>query len=346
MKWLKIILINFFIILFGIISLELVFGKWIFNKSQQIECFYVLCYSNTSFKHNLYSKDKIVTKYTKDKYGLRNRFKNVDKIDILLVGGSATDQRYLDNEHTWGNVLENFFHKDGKNIDIVNAGIDGQTTNGHIWNFEKWFNKIKGIKFKYVIFYIGINESDANYNDGRRKYIPLNFKNYIIDRSSVIYPLYKIIKGNFIAFKNRSYHGITDIKNHSFNFSSNLKKEYKKINKSNFEEGLTKNLNHLLLLSKKFNSKPIFITQRSLGWRILENKVQSDDLEGVRKAIYEMKSRDIILKFCNDNNILCIDSFNKFKLKNEYYYDLSHFNKKGSKNFGKFLYESLKSLTF
>ena len=142
MKWLKIILINFFIILFGIISLELVFGKWIFNKSQQIECFYVLCYSNTSFKHNLYSKDKIVTKYTKDKYGLRNRFKNVDKIDILLVGGSTTDQRYLDNEHTWGNVLENFFHKDGK--------LKGLPTKMHtiliMWAYSPYEAKIKKIK--------------------------------------------------------------------------------------------------------------------------------------------------------------------------------------------------------
>ena len=34
------------------------------------------------------------------------------------------------------------------------------------------------------------------------------------------------------------------------------------------------------------------------------------------------------------------------KFKNEYYYDLSHFNKKRSKNFGKFSYKNLKNKTF
>ena len=45
---------------------------------------------------------------------------------------------------------------------------------------------------------------------------------------------------------------------------------------------------------------------------------------------------EVILKICNENNIICIDAFEKFRFKNDYYYDISHFNEKGSKNFSKF----------
>ena len=43
-------------------------------------------------------------------------------------------------------------------MDVVNAGIDGQSTIGHIWNFQDWFPKIENLKTKYFIFYIGLNE--------------------------------------------------------------------------------------------------------------------------------------------------------------------------------------------
>ena len=39
------------------------------------------------------------------------------------------------------------------NINFVNAGIDGQSTIGHIWNFNNWFNKIENFKSQYILFY-------------------------------------------------------------------------------------------------------------------------------------------------------------------------------------------------
>ena len=60
------------------------------------------------------------------------------------------------------------------NIDVVNAGIDGQSTHGHIWNFKFWFNKIPSLKTKYIIFYIGINEKPIP-NKYDNSYSKLNF---------------------------------------------------------------------------------------------------------------------------------------------------------------------------
>ena len=43
--------------------------------------------------------------------------------------------------------LESKLNLNLNNIDVVNAGIDGQSTYGHIWNFEEWFVKLDNFIF-------------------------------------------------------------------------------------------------------------------------------------------------------------------------------------------------------
>ena len=62
------------------------------------------------------------------------------------MGGSTTDERYLNLNDTWSEQLELNFKKNNKSIDVVNAGIDGQSSFGHIWNF-KIVEKSKGTTF-------------------------------------------------------------------------------------------------------------------------------------------------------------------------------------------------------
>ena len=63
-------------------------------------------------------------------------------------------------EDTWAEQLENIFNDNSKYIDVVNAGIDGQSSFGHIWNLREWINKIDDLKINNIIFYIGINEKE------------------------------------------------------------------------------------------------------------------------------------------------------------------------------------------
>ena len=152
---LKIISINFIVFIFFYFILEILTG--IYFSPTKLKCSYVLCNKNLIYQNTLYSPYQDIF-YKKDEYGLRGRFKDVDKIDILVVGGSTTDERYLNINDTWTEKLQNKFNINSNyNIDIVNAGIDGQSSHGHIWNFKFWFNKIPNLKTKYIIFYIGLN---------------------------------------------------------------------------------------------------------------------------------------------------------------------------------------------
>ena len=61
-------------------------------------------------------KINIQIEYNKDNFGLRGRKNKINEIDILTVGGSTTDERYINLENTWAEKLENLFIKKVKFI--------------------------------------------------------------------------------------------------------------------------------------------------------------------------------------------------------------------------------------
>ena len=118
----KIVFINIFFFVFLIMVIELILGNKIYKK--KLNCEYVLCSVNLTYKNDLYNGIKNIN-YVKDRYGFRGLRKNVNEIDILTVGGSTTDERYLQTEDTWSEKLEQKINNNYKNldIDIVNAGM-------------------------------------------------------------------------------------------------------------------------------------------------------------------------------------------------------------------------------
>ena len=188
MKFLKLVSINFFIGLILIFFLELLIVK--INKNK-IKCSYVLCNYDISYENNLYEPYNKIN-YKKDEYGFRGRNKQVSKIDILVFGGSTTDERYLNITDTWTERLEVFLQKKSNiKIDVVNAGIDGQSTFGHIWNFKNWINKIENFKTKYIFFYIGINDGEVSgyfdLNNKQNLSLKQKIKFMIKDNNAFIY---------------------------------------------------------------------------------------------------------------------------------------------------------------
>ena len=170
-KYLKIIIYNllstfiiFSIVFLIIFIIEIISGKYL--SKNRLDCSYLHCNANYNYVNR--TREATMQKnydtfydivYQKDKYGFRGKRKQISKIDILTVGGSTTDEKFLNLENTWSHKLEENFKKIDKNIDVVSAGIDGQSSHGHIWNLKNWFPKIENFKTKYIIYYMGINEN-------------------------------------------------------------------------------------------------------------------------------------------------------------------------------------------
>lgn len=338
-KIIKVLTINIFLLILALFIIELFSGDLIIKK--KFKCSYILCNANYKYTTDLYTSEKIKISYVKDQYGLRGRKSNTTKtINIVTVGGSTTDERYLNLEDTWSEQLEKLFEDNSNNIDVVNAGIDGQSSFGHIWSLSEWLNKIDDLKIRNIIFYIGINEKEY---PGRHD---LN-----LDRVQYPKKILYILKYNngFVSkiyeFFIHKYNPIDELNvAHSENRNTNFKKinPKKKFN-TNF---LSNNIEELIKVSKKLKINPIFVTQRTVRWKINDNQVYSISKENDYYSREKIIS-ETILRICKKNKLICIDGFNKLNLNIEDAYDMVHTNPKGSKKIAKFIFENIeKSINF
>ena len=336
----KIVFYNVIIFVFFYSLLE-VFTGYIFFKNK-LDCSYLLCNRTYNFvtPFDFYGKNN-KTIYSRDKYGFRGRYKDLDKIDILVVGGSTTDERFLKLEDTWTENLEKIFLNKNKKIDVVNAGLDGQSTYGHIWNFENWFNKLKNFKPKYVIFYIGINERlDLMHYDN---YLPKNYslfkkvKYFIKKNNGITYKIAHFIYKKF--YLNDTYivsKGVSHIER-----KPNYQLVSEDYNLSNdYKIYLSRNLHELNEHVKKIKSIPIFITQKTLMGKFENNQYYS--VNDTNMFLHEKKISLEIINFCKKNNLICYDLNNEINFDNDDMYDLIHTTPEGSLKISNFIYSKIK----
>ena len=243
-------------------------------------------------------------------------------------------------------MLSNYYNQD---IDVVNSGIDGQSTFGHLWNFENWYSKIKNFSPNYIFFYIGINEGlylpdlygsknqEMNFDNNQdisNFSISNKIKFFIKKNNSIIYKIYTAVND---FFKNDLY-----VVGHS---NKRIKNNYEVPNKKfEIDEEAKKlfldNLNSLYKHSKEIGSIPVFITQKTLRGKKINNQIFS--INEYDFFSYEKNISDIIINFCESTKLYCINLNKNFDLKINYTYDLVHFSPQGSKELSKFLFNNLK----
>ena len=338
----KIIFYNFVIFITLYILAEVLSGSLIFKK--KLNCSYLMCNKTYNFVTPFdFYKDKKEVIYSRDKYGFRGRFKDFDKIDILTVGGSTTDERFLKLSDTWSEKLESKLNLNLNNIDVVNAGIDGQSTYGHIWNFEEWFAKLDNFKPKYSLFYIGINERlnlmhyDNHYGVEINMNLLRKIKYYIKKNNGITYKLIHHIYKKFIL--NDKYivnsgvsHG-KRVANYSLvNEEYSLSKEY--------EIYLYRNLKVIYEYSKKIGSEPIFITQKTLLGKYENQKYLS--IDKINNYLHEKYIAEIIINFCSLYKVKCLNLNNNLDFLEEDMYDLVHTTPSGSEKIAQYIYLELK----
>ncbi len=357
----KVILINFLILSIGVLFLEVFFGKWL--SKEKYFCSYLLCGQKYNFEHSLFGYNYKGI-YSKNSDGLRGDFNDNSKIKILALGGSTTDQRYLSNNDTWTNQLQMHFEIKNKNFKIANAGIDGQSTIGHIWNFKNWLRNIKDLKPDVIIFYIGINDlmarEKSHYDFEKIKFkLSKLYFSQLIKNNSVIYYFLKTLHSN-ITEKNLILNFNKKISKKKFNYTikPSISKENIELYEKNYlDKDLKKRLEVLIKETHQYNAIPIFITQSTKRWikkdleifgvsTVNDNlklkldkknlKINSGDI-----GLIEKKFSSYIIKFCEIKKLFCINGFENFELKIEDTYDLMHLNNIGSKKIAKKIFDEI-----
>ena len=85
------------------------------------------------------------------------------KIQAVIFGGSVAG---LNSSFIMKNTQAYHVVAKENNFDInfINGGIEGQSSAGMVSNFKIWLSKLKNFSPKYIIFYVGINDSRVGEN--------------------------------------------------------------------------------------------------------------------------------------------------------------------------------------
>jgi lysophospholipase L1-like esterase len=349
---LKTVAVNGALILALLVATELVFGSWIRGPAYS-----VLNIPRNTIRHfdvsRLYPGHGPAV-YSRDEHGLRGAYSDPGKIDILVMGGSTADEIYVSDELTWVEQLRKAFAAAGQPLVIVNAAIDGQSSIGHIRAIDIWFPNIPGLRTRYVLFYIGINDIAVNPKsisqfDAMKSPEPLRRVRYYLMNNSIFYNKFRQVRGMFTAWRMQYLHGVLQSE----------KTEWRPATTGPGEEDLAKTLEprltayaaRLQTLVRKvrtdLRAEPIFVTQKRGDYRIADGRLlvrvdkgaatPSDEAHRTLRAFNQ-----VTLAVAAEMKAPAIDLARGLAFEEGDFYDHIHTTPAGSRRIGRFIYEEIK----
>ena len=336
-----------------LVVLELVFGDWwhpneIHHLNLVRDC--VQRYEASS----LYDGAGVV-KYTRDKWGFRGAYPSLDNIDIITLGGSATDQRYITDGSTWQDVIAREFAAEGRKVSVVNAGVDGQSTFGHIKDLDGWFPAVPKLKIRYVLFYIGGNDMfkdiDSDFDDLVNHKRP-TWKSKFKDRSA-IYNALRMLRGMYEAgHVHRLTHRRVDFASWTWT-QQPLVADHEALVAWRLER-YRKAIEMLVEKVHAIGAIPIFVGQSlSLYRRRPDGQIEGRTAQETYgdQQINGMDFYEIMRLFwqttmeeCAKANGVCIDAGNEIVFQPGDFYDAIHNTPQGAERLGKYLHAKLADL--
>jgi lysophospholipase L1-like esterase len=153
------------VVMIAAIAGELAFGRWLdsqfarrWHEADGLNLVRnaVIAYDATA----IYGADAPPVIYSRDGWGLRGTCRPEDAT-LLTLGGSTTDQRFIGDGQTWQDHLQRHWRAVDPAVCVTNAGVDGHTTFGHLLAVERWLPLIPGLRPRFVLLYVGINDVNA-----------------------------------------------------------------------------------------------------------------------------------------------------------------------------------------
>lgn len=342
--------VNLLVLLAGVIVLELCFGSWIAdNRIRNLNLV-----SNRLYVHDvspLYDNGGEVVVYERDAYALRGEYSSPAEIDILTMGGSTTDQKYLSEGQTWQDVLRADFARDGRDVSVVNAGVDGHSTRGHIRSFEWWLPTIPGLAPKYVLFLLGVNDihldTQESYDRLERPAHDASLADTLRERSALVYAL-RTLRGILRARETQVGHRRVDFE--AVQWVDAPVRDHHAERSAARRQAYAQRLRRLARETRAIGAEPIFVTQLMRSWKLVDGHIvgtsggADPEANGVDMyTIMSLFNRDT-LRVCRSVKAICFDLASALQpqLVDADFYDFIHTTPSGARKIGDALYAALK----
>lgn len=338
-SWMRVAGWNAVFVVAALILAEIIFGTWFFGSNFR----FLTIPRNIEIRHDLREirPGGGIAVYRKDGYGLRGSYGTPSEIDMLVVGGSTTNELYVGEGETWVDVLARGLRRHGKPLRLANAGIDGHSTVGHMRSFEAWFPEIPGLRPKFVLFYVGINDSQLEYQEAFDKFedpkMSARLTRYM-KNNSALYNLVRILRGWLRASRaNVVYrHTRPPLKPILTSVQADKQKHVAAL------AAYAGRLRRLAEDVRRIGAVPIFVTQQRGGAFVIDGVTQAIDLESVRWQAVQRLYNETLMSTCRAMRAICVDLASMIKFEPEDFSDLLHTTASGSRKIGELLADRLK----
>ena len=345
MSWIKKKMISVLIftisILVGILLIELFLklknknAPWFILNEANILRNFEFSYDTSK----LYNTTEKIADYKRNEFGLRDNCMSNKDIEILTVGGSTTDQRYVPFKYTYQSVIQKKLKEYDVSFGCVsNAGVDGHSSWGHIFSFKNWFPIIPNLNPKYVLLYVGINDASFERINSGSVYDNNNINDFKIflkkfEIVNGLLPIYRFFKskGQSKAYAGHSKSNYSE----SDYTENNINEKTVSLSFDNslaFKSRVEKILEYIL----DMGALPICVTQPHRYLIEKDNQiygipnVMGEGFSGIDYD-YSIRSLNTVLKDLCGMNI--IDLYNH-KFKDEHFYEGVHPTPLGSIEIG------------
>lgn len=358
--FLKIAAINLLLLMAGIFALELIFGNWLGKVSTSSQRLFRRNLKMKSHVQGLYETTLDTIVYTRDWFGLRgtSTFNKPEEIYFLTVGGSTTDQKLINDDRTWQEVLERRFMEGGRTVRISNAGFDGQSTSAHIENFDNWFRWIPRLKPRYILFYIGINDIYSAHIKEKEAHFLSKWpgkKRVFVDRSG-LYDLYKKIRGTYAATSANVSHSKKGFDSAGLIYTDSvlLDPSEHELFEKKFVPDFKERVRKLIDLTLAMGAEPIFATQSTIRAVFRDGVVVGIDgpfrLPGSQYDMNGLGFHKVSLLYAEAIRDVCAGRYKVVDLTanpilhRSDYYDYHHHSESGAEKLGNELYRQLREV--
>jgi len=337
------------------VVMELAFGGWL-EAVDKPELWRLSIYRDVAWTFNVNDRYRHAKEvhYRRDGFGLRGNYGRPEDVDVLVVGGSTTDERFVSEGDTWIDVFADCLTRRGQKLSIANGGVAGQSSRGHVRNFDYWYPFVPGLKPRWVLVYLGINENALNgreSEDDVRRYNESGRPHWVewVKLKSALYALYTVVRGNVAAWQaglhtaraagdgepasaavDRRWRAAADvtIERASPVYDERLAREIAA--RKPELESYTQRLRALINAIDTFGAKTILATQSRSDYRL-----EGEWVRGNLDSYFDLAAVNATtLAVCRESGAVCIDVASDFRASDGDFYDAVHTTAQGSRKVG------------
>lgn len=344
---LKLVAVNAGLVAAVLLAAELIFGTWLAGRQYGI-----LNLPRDDIRYfdttPIYEGGGIML-YRRDHNGFRGPYEHPSKIDVLAMGGSTTNERYMAEEKTWVGVLRGNLRAAGRPLTVVNAGVEGHSTVGHLKSFDLWFPLVPGLRPRFVVAYIGLNDvvlEKAEYYDAMR---PDNFwrtVRYVFLNNSAFYHAFRVVRGWFRARSAQLAHALA-LPQGTVWVEADPKPEPRD-HVGEYRERLATYADRVRRLAERIRglgATPVFVTQPRGDYRVRDGRVllpRPEETVARRNYVRLALFNEVTMNVCREVKAVCLDLARAIEFGEGDFYDRVHTTPRGSRKIGEFMFRELR----